>query len=142
MPAEYYLHGLKEFKAALRQIDSQFGGELRKALNEVAQVVVDQARPQVPRGRTGRARESMKPGSSQNAAQIKVGGTVAPYYPWLDFGGSVGRGHRPGVGNSGSVKRPFIKKGRYVYPTAEAKRDELVGKLDEMLAMLIKKAGF
>lgn len=133
MPAEYYIHGLKEYKAALRQIDKQLGGELRKGLNEVAQVVVDAARPKVPR-RTGRARDSMKAGSSQNAAQIKVGGTKAEYYPWLDFGGAVGRNK--------SIKRPFIKKGRYVYPAADAKHDAIVDKLEDVLGVLTRKAGF
>lgn len=133
MPTEYVLKGLTEFKAALRQIDNDLGGELRKSLNEVAQVVIDAARPKVP-SRTGRARASMKPGSTQNAAQIKVGGTAAPYYPWLDFGGGVGRNK--------SIKRPFISKGRYVYPTADDKHDAIIDKLEEMLEQLTKKAGF
>lgn len=141
MPAEYHVEGLAEYKAALRQIDRELGGELRKGLNEVAQVVIDAARTRVPR-RTGRAQESMKAGSTQNAAQIKVGGTAAPYYPWLDFGGTVGRGHRPGVGGSGSVKRDFIKKGRYVYPTAEDKRDAIIDKLEDVIHELTRKAGF
>lgn len=139
--AEYYIRGLKEFKAALRQIDNDLGPELRKGLNEVAQIVVDPARAKVPR-RSGRAQESMKAGSTQNAAQIKVGGNAAPYYPWLDFGGSVGRGHRPGAAGSGAIKRPFIKKGRFVYPTAEAKQGELADKLEEVLGTLTGKAGF
>lgn len=139
MAAEIYVAGLKEYKAALRQIDKQLGAELRKGLNEVAQIVVDAARPKVPR-RTGRAQASMKAGSSQNAAQIKVGGTIAPYYQWLDFGGKVGRG-RTGPG-TGSVVRPFIKKGRYVYPTVTEKHDVLIDKLEDVIGRLTRKAGF
>jgi phage gpG-like protein len=133
MAAEYYIRGLAEFKAALRQIDNDLGGELRKGLNEVAQVVVDAARQDVPR-RSGRAQASMKAGSTQNAAQIKVGGTAAPYYPWLDFGGAVGRNK--------SVTRPFIQKGRYVYPAAEAQHDAIVNKLEDVIDGLTRKAGF
>lgn len=141
MAADIRVSGLREFKAALKQIDTQLGPELRIGLNEVAQVVINRARPQVPR-RTGRAAASMKPGSTQDRAQIKVGGNAAPHYPWLDFGGSVGRGHRPGVAGSGSVKRPFIKKGRYVYPTAERAQGELIDKLEDVLGTLTRKAGF
>lgn len=131
--AEVHVRGLKEYKNALRQIDKSLGTELRKGLNEVAQVVVDAARPKVPY-LTGRAQESMKAGSSQNAAQIKVGGTAAPHYMWLEFGGRVGRNK--------SVVRPFIKEGRYVYPTAAQKHAELVDKLEDVIGVLTRKAGF
>lgn len=128
-----HVTGLTEYKKALRQIDNHLGTELRKGLNEVAQVVVDAARPKVPY-LTGAAQESMKAGSSQNAAQIKVGGTKAPYYQWLDFGGAVGRNK--------SVVRPFLKAGRYVYPTADEKHDALIGKLDDVIVAVTRKAGF
>lgn len=133
MPAEVHVTGLAEYKKALRQIDNQLGTELRKGLNEVAQVVVDAARPKVP-FLIGRAQASMKPGSSQNAAQIKVGGDKAPHYMWLDFGGRVGR-HK-------SVVRPFLKGGRFVYPTAADKHDALVDRLEDVIAVLTRKAGF
>jgi hypothetical protein len=131
--AELHVRGLKEYKAALRQIDKKLGGELRKGLNEVAQVVIEAARPQVPY-LTGAAQASMKAGSSQNAAQIKVGGAKAPHYMWLEFGGRVGRNK--------SVVRPFIKGGRYVYPTAAQKHDVLVDKLEDVIGALTRRAGF
>jgi hypothetical protein len=133
MKAEVHVSGLTEYKKALRQIDDKLGTELRKGLNEVAQVVIDEARPKVPY-LTGRAQSSMKAGSSQTAAQIKVGGTVAPHYMWLEFGGRVG--------HNKSVVRPFIKGGRYVYPTAAQKHNVLVDKLEDVIGTLTRKAGF
>jgi hypothetical protein len=133
MKAEVHVTGLKDYKKALRQIDDKLGTELRKGLNEVAQVVIDDARPKVPY-LTGRAQASMKAGSSQTAAQIKVGGTTAPHYMWLEFGGRVGRNK--------SVVRPFIKGGRYVYPSAAQKHDVLVDKLEDVIGTLTRKAGF
>jgi hypothetical protein len=133
MTAEVHVRGLKEYKAALRDIDKNLGGELRKGLNEVAQLIIDVARPKVPY-LTGAAQASMKAGSTQNAAQIKVGGTAAPHYMWLEFGGRVGRNK--------SVVRPFIKEGRYVYPTAAQKHDALVDKLEDVIGSLTRRAGF
>jgi len=128
-----HVTGIIEYKKALHDVDKKLGTELRKGLNEVAEVVVAAAQPKVPY-LTGAARDSMKAGSSQVAAQIKVGGPKAPHYQWLDFGGAVGRNK--------SVVRPFIKRGRYVYPTADEKHDALVGKLEDVLADVTRKAGF
>jgi bacteriophage HK97-gp10 putative tail-component len=131
--ARIQVTGLRDLQKGLRQIDRDLPKELRKGLNEVAEVVITAARPLVPR-RTGRAQESMKVRSTQRAAQIAVGGTVAPYFPWLDFGGRVGRAK--------AVRRPFLKEGRYIYPTLKAKRPELNEKIDEMLRRLAEQAGF
>jgi HK97 gp10 family phage protein len=131
--ATIHVKGLKELQRALKKVDKNLPRELRKALNAAADIVVDAAKPKVAR-RTGAAADSIKAGSTQRAGQIKVGGTKAPYYPWLDFGGSVGRGK--------SVSRPYLKEGRYIYPTLREKRDEVDAKVDEGLKRLAKQAGF
>lgn len=143
MPEESTIRvkGLRDLQRGLNQLEQKAGPELRKELNEVAEIVLASARVRVPR-RTGAAAGSMKVGSTQRAAQIKVGGSKAPYYPWLDFGGSVGRGHRPGVAGSGSVKRPLVDGGRYVYPALREKRPEVVRRVDELIERLAASAGF
>jgi hypothetical protein len=128
-----HVEGLKEYGKALRDIDKGLGPELRKGLNEVARIVVDAAVPLIPR-RTGAAAESVKPGSTQRGAAVKIGGDRAPYYQWLDFGGAVGRNK--------SVRRPYLKSGRYVYPALARKRPEAVEKLEEVLGRLAKEQGF
>lgn len=125
--------GLKEFQGAVRQVDKALGPELRKGLNEAAEIVAGAARPLVP-VRSGDAAGSIKVGSTQRAAQIKVGGTAAPYFPWLDFGGRVGPRK--------TTLRPFIQRGRYVYPTLADKRPEVEAKIDEVLRRLAVAAGF
>lgn len=107
------VRGLRELRGALRGIEKTLGPELRKGLNEVADVVLDTARPLVPT-RSGKARASLKAGSTEKAVQIKAGGAKAPYWGWLDFGGKVG--------HNKSVKRRFITEGRYIYPTLTRKR--------------------
>lgn len=128
-----HVTGIRDLQAALRAVDRDLAKELRLGLNEAAQIVLEAARPKVP-VRTGAAAASMKLRSTQRAAGLAVGGSKAPYFGWLDFGGKVGRAH--------SVKRPYIAGGRYVYPTLHDKRPEVEAKIDEVMARLAERAGF
>lgn len=98
--------GLNEFVKNLKSLDRDLPKAVRKAFNEAADVVVADARPRVPR-RSGRAQRSVRSRSTQTAARVVGGGNKAPHYPWLDFGGRVGKGQ--------SVRRPFKRDGRYIY---------------------------
>lgn len=100
------IEGLREFQRGLKQLGPDLPKALRMALNDAADVVVADARPRVPR-RTGRAQRSVKAQSTQTSARVVGGGTRAKHYPFLDFGGRVGRNR--------SVRRPFLPKGRYIY---------------------------
>ena len=125
--------GIPDLQKALRQIDKDLPKELAAGLAEAAEIVVRHAKPLVPR-RTGAAQGSMKVRRQQRAAAVVVGGAKAPYYPWLDFGGRVGRNK--------SIARPFIKAGRYIYPTLKDRDAEVKAKVDEVLERLAKQAGF
>jgi hypothetical protein len=100
------VEGLNQFARNLKKLDADLPKALRVALNSSAELVVDRARPDVPR-RSGRARGSIRPRSTRTAVRVTGGGRRAPYYPWLDFGGRVGRRR--------SVARAFMKDGRYIY---------------------------
>lgn len=139
----YYVRGLKDFGRTLRDVDKSLGPELRKGLNEVAEVVLETARPLVPR-RHGKARASLKAGSTERSVQIKAGGAKVPYWGWLDFGGTVGKGRVSGgvhkkATTAGSVKRPWIQDGRYIYPTLRKRRDDIDAKLFEVIDRLAKE---
>ena len=56
-----------------------------------------------------------------------------PYYPWLDFGGRVGKGK--------SVRRPFNKGGRYIYPGYAKNRPEVEERLLAALLQVCQQAG-
>lgn len=124
--------GVKEFRKALKQMDADLPKQVRVAFNKAAELVVGYAQPKVPR-RSGRAAGSLKVRSSQTAARIAAGGRAAPYYPWLDFGGAVGRGD--------SNKRPFYTEGRYVYPGLRKNRAEITEVMSVALADLARNAG-
>lgn len=126
------IKGLREFQAALRQMDADLPKQLRLALNKASQLVIDYARPRVP-SRSGRARGSLKVRSSQREARVAAGGVRAPYYPWLDFGGRVGPDK--------SVRRPFLTEGRYVYPGLRQNREEITRVMEVALTDLARGAG-
>lgn len=100
------IEGLNQFVKNLKTLDRNLPKAVRLAFNEAADVVVDDAHPRIPR-KSGRARGSVKARSTQTNARVVGGGNRASYYPWLDFGGRVGRRH--------SVIRPKVADGRYIY---------------------------
>ena len=109
------VEGLAEFQRNLKKLDSDLPKGLRIALNDAANVVVDAARPRVPR-RTGRAQASINARSTRTKVRVSEGGRRAPYMPWLDYGGEGRRRGRPS-------KRPFVRQGRYVYKAYFGARD-------------------
>lgn len=132
MANQIRIDGLAEFSRNLRKIDNDLPKALRIAMNEAAKVVVDYAQPQVPR-RSGRAARSIRAKSTRTAVRISAGGARVPYYPWLDFGGKVGKAK--------SVKRPFYKEGRYIYVGLRVKREEFTTILERALLNVVRSAG-
>ena len=124
--------GLRDFQRALKLMDGESQKQLRVVLNSVAETVAAGARRRVPT-KTGKAKASIKVASSQREARIKAGGPRASHYPWLDFGGRVGKGR--------SVLRPFVQRGRYLYPTYDASRPEIQAALEKALTDLARTAG-
>lgn len=126
------IQGLKEFQRALKDMDGESQKLLRVVLNDVARTVATGAGRRVPR-QTGRAAASLREQSSQREARVVGGSRKVPYYGWLDFGGRVGRDR--------AVRRPFIKAGRYMYPTLGANKESLGKALQHGLAQLARDAG-
>lgn len=126
------VEGLRELQAALRAVDGQAQKQLRLVLNDAANIVVRGAQSRAP-VRSGAYRDSIRASSGQREAKVSGGSSKVAYAGWIDFGGAVGRNR--------SVKRPFIKVGRYVYPTYYDHKVEILEKLNEGLAKLIVDSG-
>lgn len=126
------VEGMKDLQRALKEMDGESQKEIRVALNAVAATVAQGAARRVPT-RTGRARASIREMSSQRETRIVAGGRRAPYYAWLDFGGTIGRAR--------SVKRRYVVGGRYLYPTIAANRDGLARAIQKQLEDLAKSKG-
>lgn len=125
--------GLAEFNRSLRRVNTDLPKALRLAQNQGADLVVAWARPRVPE-RSGKARASVRASSTRTASRVSGGSARVPWYPWLDFGGRVGRMR--------SVHRAFLPGGRYIYPGYVASRDEIARILLTALTDLARDAGF
>lgn len=126
------IDGLADFNRQLKKLDTKAPKALRLALNDAADVIVDYAKPRVPM-RTGKARRSIKARSTRTLARVTAGGNKAPYFPWLDFGGRVGRKR--------SVYRVVRKHGRYLYQAYYAKRDDFADVLERNLRHVVRESG-
>lgn len=128
------IKGLREFKRAVGDVDRNLKKEIRLALNEAANLVVSKSKPEFPT-LTGKAAASVRAASTQSAARVRAGGARAPYAPWLDFGGSVGRNN--------SIRRRYQREGRYIYPRYRRLRDsgQFQAKMTEALVAVGDKAG-
>lgn len=130
---EIDIKGIKELQRAFSKMDGEMKSALKRAFLPIAQRVASAVQGKVPR-QSGKAAGSIKAKASNYGASIAFGGSQAEYYPWLDFGGAVGR--------NDSIKRPFIPEGRYVYPTIADEGDELEHEVDEAIRRLAESAGF
>lgn len=126
------VEGLAQLNRSLRRLDSEAPKSLRLALNDVAARFIRWVAPEIPR-RSGRAAGSLTTRSTRTSARIAAGGRRAPYYPWLDFGGRVGRDR--------SVERPFYREGRYIYPTLRRRRGEIQGMIGDALVTVAQRSG-
>jgi hypothetical protein len=144
--------GLKELQGALKRIDGESQKMLRVVFNDAVEIVAADARRGVPT-RSGKARASVKAQSGQREARVIGGSKKVPYYPWLDFGGTVGKGRtgrggvasaagRSDAGTAGMVKRKFIADGRYLYPAYRRNRDEVFQAMIDGLKQLLARVGW
>lgn len=126
------IRGLAEFVRNLKALDSELPKVLRKTFNTAGETIVMEARSRVP-SKSGAAAKSVRAQSTPKAFRITGGSKRVPYYPWLDFGGKVGRGK--------SVSRPFQKDGRYIYASYFKHRDGLAAALEAGLIEAAQSAG-
>ena len=135
MAGEIHVSGLREFNRNLRAIDRDAPKGLRKAGNDAAALVVKAAKPRVPTGPSagGHALSSVRASSTRTAARVSEGSKRFPYMAWLDFGGRVGRNR--------SVHRPFVKRGRYLWPAFVDERPAVQSELERALIVVARAAG-
>lgn len=134
-PDPIRIEGLNEFRRNLKRMDSDLAKKIRLAGNVAAKLVVNEAKPRVPSGPGigGHAASSIKAASTSKAARISAGGAKYPYYPWLDFGGRVGKNK--------SIHRPFLKRGRYIWASYAELQPEIEDVLLQELNDLARSAG-
>lgn len=95
--------GADEFADAAERVARDLSNTEKTINEQAAELVYKDAKPRVVVGRTGRAAGSLK----LRGDRVEGGGSRAPYYGWLDFGGRAGRRK--------SISRPYRTRGRYIY---------------------------
>lgn len=135
VPDPIKIKGLAEFSRNLKKLDAELPKVLRIANNEAADLIAAKTRGKVPTGPGfgGHAKTSVKAASTRTEGRVKAGGKRYSYYPWLDFGGRVGKSH--------SVRRPFIKTGRYLFDTYEDNRKAVEEIMTQALLDVARQAG-
>lgn len=133
-PEGIKVEGLAQFSRNLRKIDKDLPKTLRVAVKQGADLLANEVKPRVPRHR-GRAAASVKAKATRTAARVREGGDRAPYVPWLDFGGRTGRRR--------SVKRPYLKDGRFLYESYYKLKDsgDIQDILQKALLDVARRAG-
>lgn len=133
MDVKIVVRGLPELRRAFAKVDESLPRELKVRFLKIAELVAGHARSRAPH-LTGRAQSSIKARGSTRGASIAFGGTAAPYYAWLDFGGRVGRNR--------SIQRDMIPGGRYVYPAIAEQSKATAQAAEDAVNDVARKAGF
>ena len=139
LPAGVYISNLAEVRKYLRKIHPDLVPVLREDLK--AAIIVNtlpaiiQRVPKI----SNYARFTIKARSGGNTLYVIAGGksSVAPYFGWLDFGGTL---RNRGPGRNQTIVRPIIKYGRYVYPGIKQTQDRLVDAAGRAVDKAVKSA--
>lgn len=123
--AGVYVSNLGEVRKYLRKIHPDLVPVLREDLKAA---IIQNTLPAIIRRiptKSNKARFTVRARAGGNTLYVMAGGkgSAAPYYGWLDFGGTL---KNRGPGRNQTISRPIIKKGRYVYPGILETQNRLV----------------
>lgn len=133
-----YVTNLREVRAYLKQIHPNLLPVLRNELQGAVEVsILPQILRKIPTGpdRGGHARQTVRATGAGQTVYIQAGGRRHAYLPWLEFGGVLGP-----VGKRRNTQvRPFLKDGRWLYPTVKQNRQKLAQAAGEAVQKVINK---
>lgn len=112
--------GLRELQTRMRTLPPSVRKQFNREMRAVANIAVAAVRAQMPED-SGAAKQSVKPSLSGGYVAVRAGGSKVPYYPWLDFGGTL---HKSG-GRRNTQRRAFFKEGRWIYPVIARNRPRI-----------------
>lgn len=137
--AGVYVSNLAQVRKYLRKVHPDLVPVLREDLKAaIIQNTLPRIIAKVPR-KSGYAQFTIKARSGGNTLYVLAGGksSVAPYFGWLDFGGTL---KGLGRGRNQTISRPIIKRGRYVYPGILETQTQLVEAAGRAVDKAIKTA--
>lgn len=113
--------GMAELQKSLGLIDKTLKREFNKEMRNIGRRVVTQVRAKMPVD-SGAARNSIKTGVRNGSAYVQGGKLTVPYYAWLEYGGKL----QPTGKRHNLIVRTRKPEGRYLYPTVEEMRPEIL----------------
>lgn len=116
----------KDLSSRLGEVESAVEAAVEDLNETMAKDLLNRTKVKIPR-LSGSAASSGKLSDST----VRFGGGLE-YYPWLEFGGSVGRG--------GSVKRTKIQSGRYLFPTLTSLRERNLKMVEKEVVEAVEKS--
>lgn len=125
MPAEIKVKGLREIGTALDNLPEEIDKRLKAELTAVAEMIAVGARGRMPTD-TGHAKSSVVAGVAGPWPFVKGGGSVAPYYGWLEYGTRRPRRGRPRSVGPWANTGQGPADGRFVGPEIAEQHDEFV----------------
>lgn len=136
-PSGVYVTNLGEVRKYLRKLHPDLVPVLRNELKStVNAIVVPNIRARVPK-RTGRAQANIRSQSKGNSIVVVAGTGRVAYFGWLDFGGEL---KNRGRNKNQTIKRPFLPRGRYVYPGIKATEPTIVQAAGRAVDRILSKA--
>jgi hypothetical protein len=127
--------GLADLRRAVKAVDAAGLTSIRVILKDASEIVASDARTIAPR-RSGRLAESIRPGTSGNRAVVR---DRLPYANLIHWGGSTGKGHRPGAAWSGSV---LVKPSLFISRAIDRNEDVIARHLATEFDSLITRSGW
>lgn len=137
--AGVYVSNLAEVRKYLRKIHPDLVPVLREDLKSA---IIQNTLPAIIRRvptKSNRARFTVNARAGGNTLFVQAGGksSAAPYFGWLDFGGTL---KNRGPGRNQTIIRPIIPKGRYVYPAIYETQNRLVEAAGQAVDKAIQSA--
>jgi hypothetical protein len=136
MQTRIYVENLGQVRAHLRRIEPSLLPEMTREMKAAADAAVVPAARSRINSRSGQAAGSLRATSRGNKGIFIVGGGArAPYYPWLDFGGTL----RPVGARRNTQVRPFIRRGRYIRPAVDASMPQFVRRVQIAIHRIVAR---
>jgi phage gpG-like protein len=126
------VHGYRELVRGSEQLFERIEEQAPERFEEVADKAASATRSRVPR-HSGALAASVTSAGAREGALVGMGGSGVPYAGWIEFGGA-----RRGRGG-GIAERPYLARGRYLYPAAINAEPMLVAAGDDAARKEIKE---
>lgn len=126
-----WVTGEKEWQFALKRLEASLPTVEKDSGTESAILVAARARALVPigPGLNGHVKSTVE----STGSTVHGGGFNFRYFGWLEFGGAVGKNN--------SVRRPWLRSGRYIYRSYREQRPIIEEKMEDALESAIRRSG-